>query len=108
MSPAVPAGSGFPFSSVPSPTSSLPPHPAHAATGGWPAPGDQRLDVPGFGGPGQGGPGQGGPGQGGPGQGGPPQGDRRRRSRAAFVAMVVLACAALFALSLLITVLLLR
>ena len=98
MDPVDPASSRFPVSSLPSPTSSMPPHPAHAATGGWPAPGNQRPD----------GPGSGGPQSGGPGSGGPLRGERPRRSGAAFVVVVVLACAALFALSLLITVLLLQ
>jgi hypothetical protein len=88
MDPVDPVSSGFPVSPLPSPTSNLPPHPAHAATGGWPAPGNQKPD--------------------GPGPGGPMGGERPRRSRAAFVAVVALACAALFALSLLITVLLLQ
>ena len=67
-----------PGSPDPSLVASLPPSPAHAGTGGWPAP--------------------------------TPAGDppRRRRSKVAFAAIVVLACAALFALSLLVTILVLQ
>ncbi len=63
-----------------SPMSTLPPHPAHAGTGGWPPPAGSNVAAA----------------------------ARPQRTRAGFVALVVLACAALFALSLLITVLLLN
>jgi serine/threonine protein kinase len=128
MSPVDPASSGFPASSLPSPTSSVPPHPSYAATGGWPAP-DSRgagdalagrtpvggpvaagppVGVPVAAGPPVGGPVAGGPRSGGTMSGGTRSRQTPRRSGVAFVALVVLACAALFALSLLITVLLLR
>jgi hypothetical protein len=77
--------SGFPSPSLPSPMSS--PAPSGPVVGplqsAGPQPGGQQ-----------------------PGRTG--SGERPRRSRAAFIAMVVLACAALFALSLLITVVLLQ